>query len=216
MAHIQKSVDVHVPVSTAYNQWTQFEEFPQFMEGVRAVTQLDDRHLLWEANIGGHDKAWEAEIREQVPDLRIIWSAIDGDENAGHVTFEPIENGQTTRVSLEMSYQPDGFVENRGSHLGSCPAALRATSSASRSTSKRAASRAEPTGRRSRAGRWSTSTNRTRRSNRPGTCPRAARSHVPAAGDVPALRPRPRAREEGRLPLTRGRPSWREPVARTR
>ena len=118
MARVQKTIEVHVPVSTAYNQWTQFEEFPKFMEGVHTVTQLDDRRLHWEAEVGGHEKKWDAEIKEQIPDTRIIWSSIDGEQNAGVVTFEPAENGNATRVSLEMSYSPDGFMEKVGDTFG--------------------------------------------------------------------------------------------------
>lgn len=118
MARVQKEIDVNVPVSTAYNQWTQFEEFPRFMEGVKSVTQLDDRRLRWEASVGGHDKTWEAEIREQVPDTRIVWRAVEGEENAGVVTFAPIDGGRATHVALEMSYQPEGFMESVGDALG--------------------------------------------------------------------------------------------------
>lgn len=116
MAQIEKSVVVDVPVSTAYNQWTQFEEFPRFMEGVHEVRQLDDRRLYWKAEVGGNEKEWEAEIREQVPDQRIIWHATDGSENAGIVRFEPAEGG--TRIRLQMSYVPEGFAETIGDKLG--------------------------------------------------------------------------------------------------
>lgn len=118
MARVTKSVDVEVPVSTAYNQWTQFEEFPSFMEGVLSVIQLDDRRLHWEAEIGGREKVWEAEIQEQVPDTRIVWRSIDGELNAGMVTFEPLNDGAGTRIHLEMSYNPDGFLESVGDALG--------------------------------------------------------------------------------------------------
>ncbi len=118
MARVEKSIDVKVPVYAAYGQWTRFEEFPRFMEGVRAVRQLDDRRLLWEAEVGGRDKVWEAEIREQVPNARIIWNSVEGNENAGIVTFEPIEDGAATRVNLAMSYRPEGFLETVGDALG--------------------------------------------------------------------------------------------------
>jgi uncharacterized membrane protein len=118
MAQIEKSVVVDVPVTTAYNQWTQFEEFPKFMEGVHSVQQLDDRRLRWKAEVGGREKEWEAEIREQVPDTRIIWNSIDGETSAGVVTFEPVEAGRATRVHLEMSYNPEGFMESVGDALG--------------------------------------------------------------------------------------------------
>jgi uncharacterized membrane protein len=116
MSRVKKSVDVEVPVSTAYNQWTQFEEFPKFMEGVRSVKQLDDRRLMWEAEVGGKEKSWEAEIQEQVPDERIIWRSIGGEQNAGVVTFEPKDGGTT--VHLEMSYSPEGFLESVGDATG--------------------------------------------------------------------------------------------------
>ena len=118
MARVQKSIDVNVPVSTVYNQWTQFEEYPTFMEGVHAVYQLDDRRLRWEAEVGGREKTWEAEIQEQVPDSKIIWRSLDGENNAGIVSFEPIEAGAGTRVHLEMSYSPEGFLESVGDALG--------------------------------------------------------------------------------------------------
>lgn len=117
MARVEKTIEVNVPVSTAYNQWTQFEEFPKFMEGVHEVRQVDDTHLHWRAEIAGREKEWDAEIREQVPDQKIIWRATDGAENAGMVKFDPIGPAKT-RVHLEMSYDPEGFVENVGDALG--------------------------------------------------------------------------------------------------
>lgn len=117
MARVEKSIVVDVPLSTAYNQWTQFEEFPNFMEGVHEVTQLDDQRLHWRAEVGGREKEWTAEIREQVPDARITWSAVDGSQNAGIVRFEPA-GPEGTVVHLEMSYSPEGFLESAGDHLG--------------------------------------------------------------------------------------------------
>lgn len=117
MARVEKTIDVAVPVTIAYNQWTQFAEFPNFMEGVEEVQQLDDRRLHWRATIGGKREEWEAEIREQLPDQRIIWRNTSGAENAGMVTFDALEAG-TTRVHLEMSYDPEGFVESVGDALG--------------------------------------------------------------------------------------------------
>ena len=109
MARVAKTIEVEVPVRTAYNQWTQFEEFPRFMEGVQEVHQLDDRRLHWRAKIGGKEQEWDAEIREQVPDQRVIWQNTSGAENAGVVTFENL-GPERTRVHLEMSYDPEGFV----------------------------------------------------------------------------------------------------------
>src|SRR6266436_8708322 len=87
MSSIETSIEVDVPVRTAYNQWTQFEEFPRFMAGVREVQQLDDRRLRWRAEIGGKEKVWEAEIAEQIPDERVAWHSTSGAPNAGVVTF---------------------------------------------------------------------------------------------------------------------------------
>ncbi len=117
MARVEKSIEVNVPIGTVYNQWTQFEEFPHFMEGVKAVQQIDDRHLVWQARIGGREKTWEAEIQEQVPDQHIIWHSTDGSENAGMVSFLP-SSADTTKVTLQMSYDPEGFVEGLGDALG--------------------------------------------------------------------------------------------------
>lgn len=117
MATVEKTIEVEVPVRTAYNQWTQFEEFPRFMEGVKEVRQLDDTHLQWHAEIAGKDEQWEAEITSQVPDEKIAWRSLDGAENVGIVTFHPIENGKT-EVHLRIEYEPEGLVENAGDLLG--------------------------------------------------------------------------------------------------
>jgi uncharacterized membrane protein len=117
MASVVESIDVKVPVSTAYNQWTQFEDFPHFMEGVKSVTQTDDTHLRWVAEIGGNEQQWNAEITEQQPDQRVAWRATEGAENAGVVTFHRIDD-ETTRVTLQMDVDPEGFVENVGTALG--------------------------------------------------------------------------------------------------
>ncbi|MEA3194883.1 MAG: hypothetical protein QOD26_3216 [Betaproteobacteria bacterium] len=113
-----ESIEVHQPVRTVYNQWTQFEEFPRFMAGVKEVKQLDDRHVHWHAEIWGNDKEWDAEITEQVPDQCIAWRSISGDaRNAGVVRFEPL-SAHSTRVRLTMAYEPQGAVENVGDALG--------------------------------------------------------------------------------------------------
>jgi uncharacterized membrane protein len=118
MERIEKSVEVKCPVHTVYNQWTQFEEFPRFMAGVKEVKQLDDTHVHWHAEIWGKDKEWDAEITEQVPDQKIAWRSISGDApNAGQVRFEPVAPGRT-RVNLTMEYEPQGVVENVGDKLG--------------------------------------------------------------------------------------------------
>jgi uncharacterized membrane protein len=117
MASVVESIDVEVPVSTAYNQWTQFEEFPRFMEGVKSVTQIDDTHLHWVAEIAGKDKEWDAEITEQHPDERVAWRATSGAENAGVVTFHRM-NDTETRVTLQLDVDPEGPVESVGTALG--------------------------------------------------------------------------------------------------
>jgi uncharacterized membrane protein len=117
MSTVEKSVDVNVPVNTAYNQWTQFEEFPRFMEGVKSVTQADDTHLHWVAEIGGQEKEWDAEITEQTPDQRVAWNSTSGARNAGVVTFHRLDDN-TTRVTLQMDVEPEGVVENVGDFFG--------------------------------------------------------------------------------------------------
>ncbi|MPZ73064.1 MAG: cyclase [Nitriliruptorales bacterium] len=117
MKIIEKSVEVSQPVSTVYNQWTQFEEFPQFMEGVNKVRQLDDQHLHWETEIGLTEREFEAEITEQVPDQVVAWRALGETKHTGRVTFEKIDTDKT-RVNVAMAYDPDGFVEKTGSAIG--------------------------------------------------------------------------------------------------
>jgi uncharacterized membrane protein len=117
MSTIEKSIDVNVPVRAAYNQWTQFEEFPRFMEGVEQVRQLDDKRLHWKATVGGKTKEWDAEITEQRPDERIAWRSRGGASNAGVVTFHRLSDS-TTRVMLQLEYDPEGVVENVGDAVG--------------------------------------------------------------------------------------------------
>jgi uncharacterized membrane protein len=114
---IMESIEVDVPVRTAYNQWTQFEDFPQFMASVHEIKQLDDKRLHWKANVAGEEKQWDAEITEQIPDKRIAWRSTSGVPNAGVVTFHKISDG-CTRVSLQMDYQPEGALEKVGDALG--------------------------------------------------------------------------------------------------
>jgi uncharacterized membrane protein len=116
-SRIEKSIDVDVPVTTAYNQWTQFEDFPRFMEGVKEVRQLDDTRLFWRAEIGGVEKTWEAEITEQRPDERVAWTNRTGATNCGVVTFHRLSPDKT-RIMLQMDYDPEGLVENVGDFLG--------------------------------------------------------------------------------------------------
>ncbi len=117
MATIEKSIEVSVPVRTAYNQWTQFEEFPRFMEGVKSVRQMDDTRLHWCAEIGGKEEEWDAEIAEQTPDQRVAWRSTTGARNAGVVTFHHLGDNKT-RVMLQMEYDPEGITENVGDKLG--------------------------------------------------------------------------------------------------
>ena len=118
MPTIEESIDVQVPISTAYNQWTQFEEFPRYMEGVREVRQQDDTHLHWVAEIGGKEHEWDAEITEQRPDERVAWKATRGKGNAGVVTFHRLSDSET-RVMVQIDYEAEGLMESLGSALGS-------------------------------------------------------------------------------------------------
>jgi uncharacterized membrane protein len=117
METIEKSIEVDAPVQRVYNQWTQFEEFPRFMAGVEEVTQLDDQHLHWSANIAGKHKEWDAEIVEQVPDDHIAWRSTSGSPNSGLVQFRPKDGGHTL-ITLRMDYQPEGAMEKFGDSLG--------------------------------------------------------------------------------------------------
>ena len=116
MTKVEQSIEVAVPVSTAYNQWTQFEEFPQFMSGVKQVEQLDDRTLRWVAEIAGVRRQWVATVLEQVPDQKVAWAATEGATNAGAVTFVAVPAGGT-RVTLTLDYEPEGLVEKAGDAL---------------------------------------------------------------------------------------------------
>ncbi|MET0713355.1 MAG: SRPBCC family protein [Mycetocola sp.] len=113
---VEKSILVNVPLSIAYNQWTQFEEFPHFMSGVKSVTQIDDQHLKWVAEIAGVRRQWNATILEQVPDKKVSWAATEGATNAGSVTFEDV-GGEQTQVRLVLEYEPEGLVEKIGDKL---------------------------------------------------------------------------------------------------
>ncbi len=117
MSQIIESIDVDVPVRVAYDQWTQFEELPKFMEAVEKVEQLDDTTLEWSAEIAGVKKTWKAEITEQTPDQRIAWNSIAGATNAGVVTFHRLDD-RKARVTLQLDVEPDGPVESAGDALG--------------------------------------------------------------------------------------------------
>ncbi len=117
MSRIEESVEVEVPVSTAYNQWTQFEEFPRFMKGVKEVRQLDDTRLHWVAEFGGSRHEWDAKITEQLPDERVAWRNTDGKQNAGVVTFHKLDPNRS-RIMVQMDYVPEGIKEKLGDALG--------------------------------------------------------------------------------------------------
>ncbi len=118
MAEVRESIEVNVPVSTAYNQWTQFEEFPQFMDGVESVEQTGDTQLHWVAEFGGKRHEWDAKIVEQEPDQRVAWSSVDGKGTGGIVTFQSL-GPDTTKVEVEMTWEAEGVVESIGSAIGS-------------------------------------------------------------------------------------------------
>lgn len=117
MEKIQKSIEVNVPLHTAYNQWTQFEEFPRFMEGVKEVRQIDAKRLHWHAEIMGKDIEWDAEITQQTPDRIICWQSTTGAANNGAVRFEPLADNKT-RITLDLEYEPKGAAEKVGDTLG--------------------------------------------------------------------------------------------------
>jgi len=117
MSTIDRTIELDVPVRTAYDQWTQFEEFPRFMEGVISVDQLDSKTLQWTARIGGVERAWRAEITEQEPDRRIAWRSTDGARNDGVVTFEPIGDARS-RVRVQLDVEPSDPIEAVGDAIG--------------------------------------------------------------------------------------------------
>jgi uncharacterized membrane protein len=116
METLEHSIEVDAPVTAAYNQWTQFEDFPRFMEGVEAVRQLDDTHLHWVAEIAGKKKEWDSEITRQVPDREIDWMGFGNPDNRGRIVFEPVDGH--TKVTLLLDYDPEGAVEEVGDALG--------------------------------------------------------------------------------------------------
>ena len=117
MSSVEESVEVGLPVRRVYNQWTQFEDFPLFMEGVQKVSQIDDTHLHWVAEIGGAQREWDAKITEQTPDQRIAWRSTEGAANGGVVTFHKLDDS-TTKVMLQLEFDPEGIVEAAGDKLG--------------------------------------------------------------------------------------------------
>ena len=121
MQRIEKEIEVNAPVRAVYNQWTQFEEFPRFMGGVKAVKQLSENRLAWRAEILGKEIEWEAEIYEQVPDQRIAWRSTSGHPNKGAVTFTPV-GADSTKVTLVLEYEPMGAAEKIADALGAVSA----------------------------------------------------------------------------------------------
>jgi uncharacterized membrane protein len=117
MSAVTESVDVHAPVQRAYNQWTQFETFPEFMGGVEEIRQLDDTHLHWTTRIGGVRREFDTEITEQHPDERVAWRSTDGKTHAGVVTFHRLDD-ENTRVTVQLEWEPEGVVEKAGSVIG--------------------------------------------------------------------------------------------------
>jgi uncharacterized membrane protein len=117
MSTIEQSIELEVPVQTAYNQWTQFQDFPAFMEGVEQVQQIDERRLHWVAEFGGSRHEWDAEITEQLPDERVAWRNTDGKENAGVVTFHKLDD-ERSRLMVQMDWVPEGIKEKLGDALG--------------------------------------------------------------------------------------------------
>ena len=117
MSDITQTIDVDVPITTAYNQWTQFETFPQFMDGVDEVTQTSDTLTHWKISIAGVKREFDAKITEQTPDERVAWTSVDGADSTGVVTFHKIEPAKT-RVTLQLETKPDGLLEKVGDAVG--------------------------------------------------------------------------------------------------
>jgi uncharacterized membrane protein len=117
MSTVQESVNVAVPVRTAYNQWTQFESFPQFMDGVESVVQTDDTHSHWKTKIAGVEREFDTEVTEQHPDERVAWKSTDGTTHAGVVTFHRLSDNES-RVTVQLDWKPEGLVEKAGAAVG--------------------------------------------------------------------------------------------------
>ncbi|MFC9358454.1 SRPBCC family protein [Rhodococcus sp. NPDC057014] len=117
MSTITEAIDVDVPIRVVYDQWTQFESFPQFMEGVREIRQLDDTHVHWVIDVAGQVREFDATITEQHPDERVAWNSDSGPNHAGVITFHRLDDDKT-RVTAQMDVDPDGFVENAADKLG--------------------------------------------------------------------------------------------------
>jgi uncharacterized membrane protein len=116
LSTVKSDIDVNVPISVAYNQWTQFESFPQFMGGIDSITQVDDTHTQWKVSIAGVKREFDAVITEQLPDERVAWKSVEGETHAGVVTFHRIADDQT-RISVQLDWKPEGIVEKVGALL---------------------------------------------------------------------------------------------------
>jgi uncharacterized membrane protein len=118
VSQVEESIEVDVPVRTAYNQWTQFETFPEFMEGVERIEQRTDKLTHWVTKVGGVEREFDATITEQIPDERVAWTTVDGEaKQAGVVTFHRLDDART-KVMLQMDYDPEGLAETVGDKLG--------------------------------------------------------------------------------------------------
>lgn len=117
MTTVTESTDVNVPVRTAYDQWTQFESFPNFMDSVKQVSQLDDTNLHWVAELGGNTMEWDAVVTEQIPDERVAWKSTTGQPNSGVVTFHRLGD-DLTKVTVQLSWEPESATAKIGSALG--------------------------------------------------------------------------------------------------
>ena len=118
MVQIIETIDVDVPVRTAYDQWTQFESFPAFLDEVESITQSDDTHTHWKVKVGGAEREFDATITEQHPDERVAWTSSDGDtKHAGVVTFHKLTD-TSTRVTVQIDWEPEGFLERAGALMG--------------------------------------------------------------------------------------------------
>lgn len=148
--NLEESIEVDVPIRMAYDQWTQFEEFPRFMEGVKAIRQIDDTHQHWVADVGGIHREWDAGITEQRPEERVAWRGTDGAENSGVVTFHRINDGRTL-VTVQLGFRPRGPIEAIGNALGAVRMRSEGTCGGSSRSSSLAERRPVPGARRSRA-----------------------------------------------------------------
>jgi uncharacterized membrane protein len=118
MAEVHESVEVNVPVSTAYNQWTQFEEFPRFLKHIESITQKNDTMLHWKVNVGGQVREFDAEIAEQHPDERVAWNSTGGEvDHAGVVTFHKLDDSKS-RVTVQIDWEPESLLEKIGAAAG--------------------------------------------------------------------------------------------------